>query len=105
MGFPSSLTVVPQEMWSGGQQRRYSPSDNLKSQAARSTFSTGALMTQLQVTLESCISTKIVSFIFLPPLTSRIHSMSLAQASRPLDPAHSISALISAPIRHASPDT
>jgi hypothetical protein len=47
MGMPSSVDVVPQAMWSGGQQRRYSASGNLKSHPAISTFSIGALMTWL----------------------------------------------------------
>jgi hypothetical protein len=46
-GLPSSVEVVPQEMWSGGQQRCYSASGNLKRQTAISTFSIGELMTWL----------------------------------------------------------
>jgi hypothetical protein len=44
MGMPSSVLVKPQEMWSGGQQRQYSASGNLKSQLGMSIFSSGALM-------------------------------------------------------------
>jgi hypothetical protein len=45
MGVPSSVDVVPHEMWSGGQQRLYSASGNLKSQSAISIFPMGAFMT------------------------------------------------------------
>jgi hypothetical protein len=72
MGLPSSVEVVPQEMWSGGQQRRYSASGKLKSHPAISTLSIGenstlgfSLGSGFRLWASGCVSRKNRALTFL----------------------------------------